>query len=396
MSRYKKAKENPFLVIFVNRDSFFLSHFLSRSLTAAKAGYLPLVLCPNTGSGERILAKGLGFIPVEMQRQGISLFAAFRTLFSLVRIYRETQPKVVWHIGLKPIVLGSLAARIAGVRGVVNAPVGMGFVFASNSRKARLLRPVIRRLLRVLLNPPGSKVVFENADDLREMQALGAVRAPDAVLIRGAGVNVHEYVPAPEPQGVPVVLFAARLIWEKGVAEFVEAARLLRARGVSARFQIAGGVDHDSASAVPESQLRQWVEQGCIEWLGAREDMPQVLAGSTLFCLPSWYREGLPKVILEAMACARAVVTTDTAGCREAVTHMDNGLLVPPKDSTALADAIEILLNEPALRWRLAKRGRERACNEFATEIVCDQTLSVFNSVVPKPEEFSAKPQRPR
>ena len=177
------------------------------------------------------------------------------------------------------------------------------------------------------------------------------------------------------------VLQGGRLIWEKGVGLFVEAARFLKGRGVAARFVIAGGVDLDSSSAVPESQLRAWEAEGVVEWLGPRRDMPNILASCHVFCLPTWYREGLPKVLLEAMACERAVVTTDAVGCREAVTHMDNGLLVPPKDPNALANALELLLNDPELRRRLANRGRERAINEFATEKVCEQTLAVFRSV---------------
>jgi glycosyltransferase involved in cell wall biosynthesis len=235
--------------------------------------------------------------------------------------------------------------------------------------------------MRWLLNPSRSKVVFENGDDMREMIAQCAVREADSVLIRGAGVDLTRYRPSVEPEGMPVVLFAARLIWEKGVGLFVEAARLLKARGFAARFVIAGGVDADSSSAVPESQLRAWEAGGIVEWLGPRQDMPEVLASCHVFCLPTWYREGLPKVLLEAMACERAIVTTDAVGCREAVTHMENGLLVPPKDVNALADALQLLLNDSALRRRLAKRGRQRAVNEFGTEMVCEQTLAVFKSV---------------
>lgn len=370
------------LAIFVNQDWFFLSHFLERALAAKNSGFSVVVICPDSGSASKIIGYGLRHLPIELKRQDANPYRQIKTLLSLRAAYKAEKPDLIWQIGLKPLLLGSCANILAGMSsGIVNAPVGMGFVFAGGSAKARLLRPVVRLALRWLLNPSRSKVVFENGDDMREMISRGAVREIDSVLIRGAGVDLTRYRASVEPDGMPVVLFAARLIWEKGVGLFVEAARLLKARGFAARFVIAGGVDADSSSAVPESQLRAWEAGGIVEWLGPRQDMPEVLASCHVFCLPTWYREGLPKVLLEAMACERAIVTTDAVGCREAVTHMENGLLVPPKDVNALADALQLLLNDSALRRRLAKRGRQRAVNEFGTEMVCEQTLAVFKSV---------------
>lgn len=370
------------LAIFVNQDWFFLSHFLERALAAKNSGFSVVVICPDSGSASKIIGYGLRHLPIELKRQDANPYRQIKTLLSLRAAYKAEKPDLIWQIGLKPLLLGSCANILAGMSsGIVNAPVGMGFVFAGGSAKARLLRPVVRLALRWLLNPSRSKVVFENGDDMREMISRGAVREIDSVLIRGAGVDLTRYRASVEPEGMPVVLFAARLIWEKGVGLFVEAARLLKARGFAARFVIAGGVDADSSSAVPESQLRAWEAGGIVEWLGPRQDMPEVLASCHVFCLPTWYREGLPKVLLEAMACERAIVTTDAVGCREAVTHMENGLLVPPKDVNALADALQLLLNDSALRRRLAKRGRQRAVNEFGTEMVCEQTLAVFKSV---------------
>lgn len=371
------------LVIFVNQDWFFLSHFLERALAAQKSGFSVVVISPDSGHAAKIIGYGLRHLPIELERQDANPLRQIKALRFLREAYMAERPDLIWQIGLKPLLLGSLAIISAGkASGIVNAPVGMGFVFAGGSAKARLLRPVVGLALRWLLNPPRSKVVFENSDDMRELIAQGAVREADAVLIRGAGVDLLRYAPTPEPQGVPVVLFAARLIWEKGVGLFVEAARVLAARGIQARFVIAGGVDRDSSSAVPEAQLRRWVAEGAVEWLGPRRDMPELLAGCTVFCLPTWYREGLPKVLLEAMACQRAIVTSDTVGCREAVAHLDNGLLVALKDVNALADALQLLLHDAALRQRLAKRGRERAVNEFGSEKICEQTLAVFESVV--------------
>jgi len=371
----------PCLTILVNRDQFFLSHFLDRALTARDAGYRVHVLCPDTGRRCDIEAAGLQFWPLPMSRHGTGLVDVLRTIWAIRCAYMEIQPDVIWQIGLKPLMLGTVAAKLAGVHRIVNAPVGMGFVFSSNRLKARLARAPVKFALKRLLNPQGSKVVFENPDDLDEMRNWRAVRSQDAILIRGAGVNLKVYTSVDEPNSVPIVLLAARLIWEKGVGEFVSAARVLRNRGIKARFQIAGGIDRDSTSAVPEEQIAGWVKEGLIEWLGPRNDMPQVLAASHIFCLPSWYREGLPKVILEAMASGRPVIATNMPGCREAVRDGENGLLVAPRDVSALVEALAALLTDPAMRQRFGRCGRELAKAEFSTERVCQETLRVFDQV---------------
>jgi glycosyltransferase involved in cell wall biosynthesis len=288
----------------------------------------------------------------------------------------------VHHIGLKLIFRGTLAARLARVPHILNAPVGMGFVFSSTSRKARLLRPVVQVALRELLAPANAQVVFENPEDQRECLRLGAASGEQTVVIRGAGVDVQAFQVSPEPAGTPIVCMAARLLWDKGVGVFVEAARLLKAQGVAVRCVLVGGVDLANAASVPEAQLRAWHEEGVIEWWGFQKDIRSALAQSTLFCLPSHYREGLPKVLLEAMAAGRAVITTDAIGCREAVADGDNGLLIPPRNPEALAEAIERLLFDTVLRRRLAKRGRERAEQEFAAPVVIGKTLALYGDML--------------
>lgn len=374
-------KKAPCLAILINRDAFFLSHFAERALTAKQAGYRVIVFCPDRGMAKKIIEAGFEFCAVEMSRHGIHVIREVCTLLDIASHYRRVSPDVCWHVGLKPIILGTAALKLAGRSGVVNAPVGLGFIFSSQTLKARLLRFPMMRAMKAFLNPPGSRVVFENADDLQELLAVKAVRREYAILIRGAGVDVTRYARVPEYPGIPTVLFAARLIWEKGVREFVEAARLLRQRGIVARFLIAGGIDQESDSAVPQSILQDWVQEGNVEWLGQRNDMPDLLGTCHIFCLPTWYREGLPKVILEAMACGRAVVATDMPGCREAVKNMDNGLLVPPKNVVALADAISFLLGNASLRARMGARGRERVEREFSSDKVCQETLAIFDQL---------------
>ena len=362
-------------------DRFFCTHFLERAVAARKDGYEVLVLAPDTGSGSVITGKGLTFVPLPLKRHGTNPLAELWGVRQLSRLYRRLAPDIVHHIGLKLIFRGTLAARLARVPHIVNAPVGMGFVFSSQSLKARLLRPVVRTGLKQLLAPGPARVVFENPEDQAECVRMKAAPLGQTVVIRGAGVDTEAFRPSPEPAGTPVVVMAARLLWAKGVGVFVEAARLLKAQGVNVRCVLVGGVDLANAASVPEAQLRAWHEEGVIEWRGFQKDIRPALREAALFCLPTYYREGLPKVILEAMAMGRPVVTTDAIGCREAVRDGDNGLLIPPRDPLALATAIHELLADPLTRKRMGRRGRERAEQEFATSVVVRETLQLYTSL---------------
>ena len=363
-------------------DRFFCTHFLERAVAARKAGYEVLVLAPDTGSGPVITGKGLTFVPLALKRHGANPLAELVGTAHLARLYQRLAPDIVHHIGLKLIFRGTLAARLAHVPHIVNAPVGMGFVFSSQSLKARLLRPVVRASLKRLLAPGPARVVFENPEDQAECVRMQAAPLDRTVVIRGAGVDTEAFRPSPEPAGTPVVVMAARLLWAKGVGVFVDAARLLKAQGANVRCVLVGGVDLANAASVPEAQLRAWHEEGVIEWQGFQKDIRPALCDATLFCLPTHYREGLPKVVLEAMAMGRPVITTDAIGCREAVRDGDNGRLIPPRDPVALAAAITDLLADPLARKRMGQRGRKRAEREFATPVVVQDTLHLYASLL--------------
>jgi glycosyltransferase involved in cell wall biosynthesis len=367
----------PGLVMVLTEDWFFCSHFLERALAARDAGYDVVVLANENGKAAQIRAAGIHFMPIPLKRRGLNPLVEIKTLLAIRAVYRSARPTLAHHVGLKPVLYGSLAARFAGIRVVVNAPVGMGFVFTSRSLKSRLLRPLVWLALRLFLNPRGSKVVFENGDDLKSLVEDRAVRAQDAVLIRGSGIDVGAYVRAAEADGPPIVTLVSRMLWDKGVGEFVEAARKLRAEGVAARFWLVGATDPQNPAAISQTQLNEWREEGAVEWLGQRDDIPTILARSQIACLPS-YREGLPRSLLEAMAAGLPIVSTDVPGCREAVRHGENGLLVPARDSVALAAALRTLIEDAELRRRFGDAGRRRAEHEFASSIVIAETLSLY------------------
>jgi len=371
----------PKLFFFVTEDWFFYSHFLDRAVAAREAGYRVAVICRVHAHADAIVKRGIEVIPIALARTGMHPGDELRTLAELLRIYRRERPDIVHHVAVKPILYGTLAARLTGVRTIVNAPVGLGYVFSSQTPKARLLRPFVLAAYRLFMNPRNGATIFENPDDPAYFAGLGVVDIRRCRLIRGAGVDMGRFYPFPEPKGVTLVVLASRLLWDKGVGEFVEAARLLRSQGVRARFVLVGEPDHANPAAVPESQLNDWREEGVVEFWGRREDMPEVFAGAHIVCLPS-YREGLPKVLIEAAAAGRPIVTTDTPGCREIVREGENGLLVPVKSVEPLAAALRRLIEDPDLRLEMGRRGRAMAVAGFSVEQVNTETLALYRRLL--------------
>ncbi|WP_160012602.1 glycosyltransferase family 4 protein [Rhizobium sp. 18055] len=371
----------PKLLFFVTVDWFFCSHFLERAIAARNAGYEVVVLTHTAEHGARIRAAGLRAIHLNIDRRSLNPLSELVTLLRVWRVFKMEKPRLIHQVALKPILIGSLAARLCGISGLVNAVVGGGFLFSSDTLVAKFLRPLLGLALKKLLNPPGSKIVFENPDDLRAFVREGYLRESDAVLVRGAGVEPSDYQQAAVTAREPLVLLPARLLWDKGIGEFVEAARQLRLAGVTARFVIAGGEDLGNRAAIDSRTLAAWREEGVVEFWGFRANMPAVLAQASIVCLPS-YREGLPKALLEAMAAGLPCVTTNVPGCREAVEHGNNGLLVTPRDVKSLANALEILINDIALRTRMGQCGRERVDARFSSTRVIQETLALYKQML--------------
>jgi glycosyltransferase involved in cell wall biosynthesis len=302
-------------------------------------------------------------------------------LMELIHLYRVQRPDIVHHVALKQVLFGAIAARIVRVPAMVNAITGLGYMFQSGSARRTLLRSVIAPVLRWALARPGSAVIFQNKDDCEDLVRTGLVSTSQAVIIRGAGVNVSQFRPSPEPDGVPIVILASRLLRDKGVGEFVTAARLLKRIGIHARYVLVGMVDSENPSSFTEEEVRGWVNEGVVEWWGHRDDMTDVFASSHIVVLPS-YAEGLPKVLLEAAACARPLIATRVRGCQEIVRDGVNGLLVPLKEPHALAQAVMTLVQSKTLRERMGARGREIAVNEFRVELIADETIAVYDRLL--------------
>lgn len=366
------------VLYFVTEDWYFCSHRLPLAIAAKEAGFDVSVLTRVNNHGEVIKNAGLRLIPICLARRGQNLVSEANFVRQLISIYRAEQPDIVHHVATKPVLYGSFAARFVGCRNVVNAIAGMGFVFTSNQLKARILRPIISWAYRLLLNRPGYRLILQNPDDVKRFSNSRLIDYKKIELIRGAGVDTKQFAQTTELSTKPTVVLASRMLWDKGVGEFVKAAKILMDEGVSARFVLVGDGDPDNPSVVPEWQLRKWHDAGVIEWWGRREDISEIFAQAHIICLPSYYGEGLPKVLLEAASCGRPIVTTDVPGCREIVRQNVNGLLVSPKNPAALAAALKNLIQDPEKRKRMGVAGRGIVEREFSQEIVIEQTLALY------------------
>ena len=372
--RNKPAK----LLYVVNIPRFFVSHRLPLALAARADGFDVQVAASDSDpeSAERIAATGLPFHPLPLSQHGLNPLGELRTIIALQRLYTRLKPDLLHHVSIKPVIYGGIAAKLSRRRAVIQAMSGLGYLHVSEERRARLLEKLSRPAFRLALSGAGTRMIFQNPDDRQVFVGRGLIPENRTTIIRGSGVDEREFAPRPEDKAsLPVVLFAGRLLWEKGVGEFVEVARRLRGR---ARFRVVGYEERTSPSNVPAAQLQAWHDAGIIEWRGRQDDMAQVFGDCNIVCLPSTYGEGVPKVLIEAAACGRACVSTDMPGCREIVRHGANGLLVPPKDIDALTDAVGRLIDDPELRQSYGIRGREIALQGFTLRQVVEETISLY------------------
>lgn len=367
----------PRLLIFVAEDWHFCTHRLPLARGAVAAGFDVTVMARYQDHAAVIAATGARTLAVPLRRGRAGIGAEIAALHAIIGGYRQVAPDIAHQVAMKPVLYGTLAARLSRTSSIVNALAGLGYLFLAESFKGKVLRRGVSFALRWALKGKSEGVILQNPDDVALLVGAGLVHQEQVHLIRGSGVDLTQFTPAPLPDGDPVVVLPARLLWDKGVAEFVEAARLLRARGVKARLVLVGGPDEENPTSVPTAQLAAWEREGTVEWWGARDDMPAVLASASIVCLPS-YREGLPKALLEGAAAGRALVAADVPGCREVVRPGENGLLAPARDSSALADALAQVLTDPARMREMGKRAREIAEAEFGVERVVAATVEVY------------------
>ena len=369
------------ILFVVNVDWFFLSHRLPIAQAALKAGYEVHVAVGITDKLAELQSHGFIIHPLTMARGRSNLKKEFASFCQIIRLFKHIKPDLVHLVTIKPVLFGGIAARITRVPAVVVAISGLGFIYVARGARASLKRFFVGCLYKLALTRPHLVAIFQNTHDQETLCRLVKGLSERSRLIQGSGIDLKIFAATPLPQSTPVVLMACRLIADKGVWEFVQAARLIRQQGIAARFWLAGAVDPDNPVSLTATDMKAIAQEAVVELLGQREDMESILPQSHIVVLPSYYGEGLPKILIEAAACARAIITTDMPGCRNAITPNVTGLLVPARDAQALAGAMIELLNTPKRCDDLGKAGRVRAERHFDINQIVTEHMQIYTDL---------------
>lgn len=369
------------ILYIINHMDWFWSHRLPLAMGAKALGYEVIVAAHGASKDEKL--KELGFKGVELSpsNKGFLPFTILKIIAEIFQILGKHKPDLMHAITIKYSFFAGIAARMRPGTRCVFTIAGLGYLFSGEGLKPKILRNVMAPYFWYAFRNPKTRLIFQNPDDLRIMVSRGFADALRSYLILGSGVDLSVFPYVEEKTASPpLVVMPTRLVHDKGVSVFVEAARICKQRGVSANFQIAGGITAYNPLAITEKEMNAMTADGAVTWLGKVSDMPDLLARASIIAYPSHYREGVPKVLLEAAATGRAIVTTDHPGCREAVADHNNGLLVPVKHAEATADAIAQLLNDPAQRKQMGRNSRARAEREFDVKIIVEKTLEVYTA----------------
>ncbi len=391
----KRVREGsrPAIVYLVTGDRFFCSHPLPVAQAMRNAGFRVTVATRVSGYGDRIRGEGFDLVPLRLRRSGRNPWGEALSIAELVRLYRAEDPVLVHHMGVKPTLYGSLAARLAGVPVVVNALTGLGYVFATEELQARALRSLITAGLRTVVTGGGERwspgqrrlLVLENEDDRDTLVNREAVHTDRVQLVPGSGVDTERFRPSRDREtepAVPVVMAVSRMLRQKGIEDLVAAGRVLARRGVRVRVVLVGEPDPENPTSIPERRLLSWQARGLVQWWGFRTDVAAVLAQAHIAVLPSRGGEGLPKSLLEAAACGLPLIAGDVPGCRDIVRDDQTGILVPPGDADALADAISRLARDPALRAFMGKNARVLVKERYSEAIFVKRMTGLYRSLL--------------
>ena len=371
------------LFIIVNVDWFFLSHRKDIALAAQKEGWDVTIVTADTGKLKDIEALGLKTINLPMSRSGMNIIQELGTLNFLRKLYKREKPDVVHHVGMKTILWGTLAAKFAKVKGVVNAVSGLGGFFAEDNKS--MLAKLMPKVLKFSHSRKNLLVIFQNNEDRGMYVKKGIIDDRQARFIKGSGVDLNDFDYTPEPtDGKVKIILTARMIVEKGVFLLTEAAEKLRKEYEDkAEFWLVGGID-DHPGAITKEQLDAACDGKYIKWLGYRTDVKELLQQSHIVAFPSYYMEGLPKSLIEACAIGRPIITTQSIGCKDTVDDSVNGFLIAPKTVEPLVEKLRLLIDDAALRQKMGKASREKAEREFSLDVVIEKHLAIYNELISK------------
>jgi glycosyltransferase involved in cell wall biosynthesis len=386
MSRFdaKTAMYRQRLLFISNSSMAFLNHHLplAEAMREELETYVA-VACDGDDDVRRIEERGITVHPIRWTRKTANPFRIAAEALVLRRIIASVKPDVVNAINIKSLLVTALAMAFPTTISarLVGTILGLGYMFSDDSMKRRLLRSMAMAAMRRALPRLQHTLIFSNADDQQLFFSCHIGKPDCACIVPVPGVDTEAYAYSPEPTDGFRVILPARMLWEKGVGEFVEAAKLLRQSGINADCVLAGGIDTGNPTAIDAQQLQEWNEEGTVRWIGHQNNMPALLASAHVVCLPSYYREGFPRVLSEAMACGRAVVTTDVPGCRDAVMNLGTGLLIPPRNVAALVNALKALWIDPTMRREMGLRGRQTVLERFSQETITNAMRDVLTDV---------------
>lgn len=366
-------------ILFANTDWYLYNFRLAYAEFLQQQGWEVVFISPNGEHAQKLQAAGFRHIPFEFSRKGINPIQEKETISGIRALYEAEKPDLVHHFTIKCVIYGSLAAKETGITSIVNSITGLGYMFLSNKPHVKVIREVVKHLYKKALDD--TQVIFENPDDRKLFLEMGLLNEENSNVVLGTGIDTERFVPEPPTNSIPLTILPARMIWDKGIKEFVEAAQMIHEEGVNARFALIGSNDTGNPTCIPFDQLTQWQKEGNVEWWGWQDDVPTVISMSHIVCLPS-YREGLPKILIEAASCGRPIVTTDVPGCREVVKDDYNGYLVPEKNAKALKDALLKLINDPEKRLEMGKASRKLAIEKFSNEIVNNGIYTVYKKAL--------------
>lgn len=377
------------IVYLISEYQFFLIHKLALVQETAQHNYQVTVVTKVPKGTIPKSFPNIEIIDLDIQRT-INPLKDIKTLLALCRIYRRLKPSLVQHVSLKPILLGSIAAWLSGIPHTLNTVTGLGYLFISNSLKARLVRWIIWPIFFLIFHDKNTHTVFPNPADIEKFRKLHLINEKNTRLIPGLGVDIEQFPYTEEQNEEKEILLAARIIRDKGILEFVQAARWMKAVNPAVKISLVGEANDKNPTKISPEEVRAWEKEGLLQWHGYEQDMPSLLKRVNIVCLPS-YREGLPRILLEAAACGRAIVTTDVPGCRDAVIPYKTGLIVPAKDPQSLFHAMNFLIEADDYRKSMGKAGRQWVEEKFSGQIINEQFIDFYEQITCNPPKSSRK-----
>ncbi len=372
------------LIIVVSEDYYLCSHRLPIVYQAIEEGMIVTCATQINKHRETLQLTGAKLVHIPIKRASLNPLRDFSYFLSLYYLYKNEKPDIVHHVAMKPVIYGSIAARLNGIRGVVNALAGLGSTFTCRSIKDRVLGFLIASLFPIVFRAGKRNVaIAQNSSDSVSITKYSRISTSQVALIRGSGVNLIKFPAHPQPQTDPIIVtMVSRMLKPKGVLELVEAAKCLKDKRSDVQIRLVGSPDPENKSSIKHSDLQNWHENNIISWTGPETDISKVWKESHIAVLPTWYGEGIPKALIEAAASSRPAITTDTPGCNDIVQDGLNGILVPPRNIIALVNAIEKLADNPELRQEMGERGRLRVQTEFSDVDVAQKTIGIYKQIL--------------